>query len=310
MTPLRIAIVGTGAHMREHLLPTLRALPGVQIAAVASRDGTHAAELVTELGAGRSYAGWESALESGVDGVVVAGPPSLHAAVARAALEARVPIYIEKPPAPDLAVLDDLIAAEERSGGLAFVGYNFRFARLVVKMRASIAAPRYLRLRFVTAKPLAPLWDLPSVDASYLYAVAVHPLEAAINLFGSIRAVTGGLCPLGGARFAAYAAIAFNSGAAALLDLGNCGSRFDCHWQLVGHGGAVAVVDDFERLHCNGGGDAITIEDRDAGRGYGEALAAFAECIRERRPSPSPLSASRPVYEAIQMLLDCWRGRD
>ena len=310
MRPVRVAVVGTGPHMREHLLPTLRALPGVQVAAVASRDGTHAATLTTEIGAGRWYAGWEAAVESGVDGVVVAGPPSLHAAVARAALDAGVAVYIEKPPAPDLASLDDLIAAEQRSGGLAFVGYNFRFARLVEKMRGLVAAPRCLKLRFVTSKPVVPLWDLPSVDASYLYAIAVHPIEAAVDLFGSIRAVTGGTCRLGGARFAAHAALSFHSGAVALLELGNYGRRFDCRWELVGHDGSVAVVDDFERLRYIDGGDAIAVEDRDAGRGYAEALAAFAACIRERRPSPSPLGASRPVYEAIHMLLDRWSGKD
>ena len=49
MTPLRIGLVGAGAHAAEVIVPTLMSTPGVQLSAICSR-GSSAVELADAWG--------------------------------------------------------------------------------------------------------------------------------------------------------------------------------------------------------------------------------------------------------------------
>jgi predicted dehydrogenase len=84
-----IGFVGLGSIARDKHVPGFRALPGVEVAAVATSSPTSAARTAAELGIPRVHADWRAVIDDPtVDAVVCAAWPDLHAPVVLAALDA------------------------------------------------------------------------------------------------------------------------------------------------------------------------------------------------------------------------------
>jgi predicted dehydrogenase len=138
---LRVGMVGLGMIFDETYRPCFEhlreaglfrrdfGLVEVELAGVASRTGSRAERYLNEgkLGAFKSFAGADAArnlLAHGVDAVCVATPDDRHFAVAKAALEARKHVLIEKPCVLRLQELDELASLARKNGVLAKVVYH------------------------------------------------------------------------------------------------------------------------------------------------------------------------------------------
>lgn len=119
-------------------------LPDMRPVAVADSDPARAADLAAALGA-RAAPRWEDLLtDPEVAVVVVATPPSSHASIARAALEAGRHVLCEKPLATDAASAADVRTAAERSGRVLVVDHVLRYnplLRAVSRLRGSLLGP-------------------------------------------------------------------------------------------------------------------------------------------------------------------------
>ncbi|MGW8567831.1 Gfo/Idh/MocA family protein [Isoptericola sp. NPDC055881] len=131
---LTIGIVGTGGIARAHVAGYRRFDEECEIVALCDPAPGRAEALRAELGldGARVYtdAGEMLATEQAIgrlDLVSVATPPSTHAALAVAALEAGVDVLVEKPMAPSLEECDAMIAAAEANGRLLSVVAQNRF---------------------------------------------------------------------------------------------------------------------------------------------------------------------------------------
>lgn len=86
---LRIGIVGAGGITRGRHVPGFRAIPGVELHGVVNRSPASTVAAAHELGIGTTYPDWHALVaDPGIDAVVVATWPYLHAPVTIAALEA------------------------------------------------------------------------------------------------------------------------------------------------------------------------------------------------------------------------------
>jgi predicted dehydrogenase len=128
-----------------------------------------------------------------VDGVVVATPNNLHAAVAKIALERGVPVLVEKPVATTFADAQELAELAERHGTFVLVGYNSRHAP------AALLFERLLRERFLgklqhfhfefgTAGGWAPLsgynLDRKQSGGGVLVTTGTHSIDRMLAWFG------------------------------------------------------------------------------------------------------------------------------
>lgn len=127
---LRIGIVGTGGIADAHI-EGYRAFPDeCEITALADVVPGRAAQKAEAfaLGGARVFDDPVAMIASGlVDLVSIATPPSTHAALAIAALDAGVHVLVEKPMAPSLEECDAMLAAQERSGKVLSVVAQNRF---------------------------------------------------------------------------------------------------------------------------------------------------------------------------------------
>src|SRR5689334_16087300 len=125
---VRVGILGCGGIARVAHLPSLARIDGVSIVALADPDASclSAARGITNNAA--TFADYADVVAmEGVDAVVVALPPALHADATIAALRAGKHVYVEKPLATSLDDAARVVAAWEGTSLTGMMGFNYRF---------------------------------------------------------------------------------------------------------------------------------------------------------------------------------------
>lgn len=112
---LRVGVIGAGANTRAKHLPLLRAIPGVEIVAVANRSRESSERVAREFGIARVAPDARAIIEAGdVDAVVIGTWPYLHAELSIAALRAGKHVLTEARMARDFAEAQAMLAEARR----------------------------------------------------------------------------------------------------------------------------------------------------------------------------------------------------
>jgi myo-inositol 2-dehydrogenase/D-chiro-inositol 1-dehydrogenase len=181
---MRVGVVGVGRIGVLHA-GTLTDDPRVDALVVADLDRARARTVAAELGAG--VAEVDELFESGLDAVVVATGTAAHAGLVHRALDAAVPVFCEKPLAPDLAGTAEVLVHANATGVPLQVGFQRRFD---AGYRAAREAVRDGELGFVHSL-LATTYDATPPDAGYIAASGGIFRDCLIHDFDAIRFVTG-----------------------------------------------------------------------------------------------------------------------
>ncbi len=135
MEQIRVGIVGCGEVTQIMHLPSLNQL-NRQFKVTALCDvSEHVLQAVgDQWQVPKRYLDYhELVLQADVDAVLIANPDAFHAEVALAAIGAGKHVLIEKPMCITLAEADAIIAAEQRAGVIAQVGFMRRYAPAFVE---------------------------------------------------------------------------------------------------------------------------------------------------------------------------------
>lgn len=152
-----ILIIGSGSIGKRHAR-NLAAL-GCRISCVDPRDDRRA-ELAAETPVIGSFARMGEALAAGgLDGVVIGSPTAYHPGDTIAALEAKLPVLLEKPVAKTAAEAREMLAAETRTGTPLLLGYTWRWWPPLLRVREMLAAGRIGTVRHVQFHMSAHLAD-------------------------------------------------------------------------------------------------------------------------------------------------------
>jgi predicted dehydrogenase len=214
---VKILLVGLGSVGQRHAR-NLRALLGDRVELLAYRarggglvppaDGPAPAEAALGI---RRVATLEAGLAERPDAVFVTNPTALHLPAARAAVDAGCHVFIEKPLADTWDGVDDFLAAVDRKGVVAALGYQLRFHPGLTRLRellegGAIGRPLAARLEFGEYLPAWHPWE----DYRQGYAARrdlgggvlltqIHDIDYACWLFGTparVSAVGGHLSDL------------------------------------------------------------------------------------------------------------------
>ena len=151
MTPIRLAIVGLGKIARDQHLPSIAATPGIELAAVASRnaqlDGVACFPTLADLLNG----------VPDLDAVALCTPPQVRREQAALALASGKHVLLEKPPGATVSELGPLIKAAAAGGKTLFATWHSRFAPAVEPARAFLAE-RQIRSVTITWKEDVRIW--------------------------------------------------------------------------------------------------------------------------------------------------------
>ena len=152
----RLAIIGAGNYASRTLGPAFKNA-GADLHTVVSSGGISGTYTARKMGAANSSTDTNSVFaDPDIDAVVIATRHDSHAALVIRALDADKHVFVEKPIALDREELTAIEDARERAIARGFepvvtVGFNRRFAPLVEKMTAALAAGSQPKAMVITA---------------------------------------------------------------------------------------------------------------------------------------------------------------
>ncbi len=109
-----------------------------------------------------------------LDVVTIPTPVPLHAAMHRAAVEAGLAVYLEKPPTLSAAELEEMLAVEARAARATNVGFNFIVDPLRQRMKTRLVAGEFGALRRVVIHALWPRTDAYFARAAWAGRLRLH----------------------------------------------------------------------------------------------------------------------------------------
>lgn len=196
---IKVAVVGLGKMGISHL-SIARALPGVDLAAVCDSSGIMLDVLGKYTGL-RTYTSLDRMLaEEGLDAVIVATPTRLHSPMVRAALEAGVAVFCEKPFCLSTTEGEALAALAAEKQLVTQVGYHNRFVGVFAEVKRLLEAGAIGTVTHslaeaygpVVLKPQGGTWrSRKSEGGGCLYDYAAHPLNLMNWYLGEPEAVAG-----------------------------------------------------------------------------------------------------------------------
>jgi predicted dehydrogenase len=148
-SPLRAALLGCGSYGATHAA-YLSAAEDVELVAVADLDPARAANFQARFGAARAATDpaelWAA---TDIDLVWICTPHDTHAPLAEQATAAGKAFFLEKPLAITMADCARIVAATERAGVFAAVGFKLRFFPAVVAARAWMQRPAFTQAHVI-----------------------------------------------------------------------------------------------------------------------------------------------------------------
>ena len=252
---MRIGLVGVGRIGVFHA-STLRGLPGVDSLVVTDADLGRAREVAGQTGAQAAESVAEL-LGAGIDALVIAATTGAHPELIKRGVQAGVPVFCEKPVAPDVEGTLDVIKVASGSAVPVQIGFQRRFDE---GFRAARAAARSGSLGWLhTIRSTT--FDGAPPPAGYIRGSGGIFRDCAVHDFDAIRWVSGRevaqvyatganrgeeFFRAAGDVDTACAALRMDDGTLAMVNCGRYnGAGYDVRLEVLGSAGSVcAGLDD------------------------------------------------------------------
>ncbi|MCX5658302.1 MAG: Gfo/Idh/MocA family oxidoreductase [Planctomycetota bacterium] len=249
MNEVSIGFVGCGSHATNNLYPMLR-YARCRLQAVCDLQPELAERNARIFGAKAHYTDVDRMLGSErLDAVMVVGPSELHHRVGLKALARGLPVFVEKPPAPDLARTRELIDAARANKTFLMTGFMKRHGMAYAKARAMIRSGEFVPAMGFFRYGHWAMTDLRGM----LGGMCIHPIDLALSLMGEPVRVHSQM--LRSARATSLAVtLRFASGTIAQLMLDASQPRIQEHVVLSGSmdgGNAMIVVDNVQQMEVH-----------------------------------------------------------
>lgn len=196
---VRIGVVGLGKMGISHL-SIIGAHPAAEVAAVCD-SLRYVLDVLAKYTAVTTFTSWQKMFATAdLDAVIISTPTAAHAEVARAALEAGLHVFCEKPLTLSPSESEALAALAAASGLVTQVGYHNRFVATFVELERLVRADAIGRVTHALAESYGPVVLQPkgstwrsrrTAGGGCLYDYAAHPIDLLQWLFGEPTAVRG-----------------------------------------------------------------------------------------------------------------------
>lgn len=189
-TPTRIGFVGAGGIADRHV-GTLGQMPDVEIVGFADPDVERARALASKVGT-RAYISHEDLLErEEIDAVYICVPPFAHGEPERAAIDAGLPFFVEKPLSLDIDAAESIAGAVEKSGLVTAAGYHWRYLDTVEEAYGLLRDnPAQLVTGYwLDQTPPPQWWWREDTSGGQIVEQATHIIDVARYLVGEIAEV-------------------------------------------------------------------------------------------------------------------------
>ena len=287
--PIRVAVVGCGGFARQFHLPNLKSSSDLHLRALIASSGQSAKEMAARYGADYCSTRLEEALaDDSVDAVMILTRDNSHARMTLEALRAGKHVFCEKPLCVSLEECESIAEALQDGGPLCMVGFNRRFAPLVLELKkllAGVPGPRMCVYRVNAGSLSRDNWVFdPQYARGRVVGEICHFVDLLYDLIGAepVSITAQGMgdqtseCELEDLA----AVLRFADGSVASVVYTAAGTTVYPKERLeVFCGGNVYALDDFRRLTVRGS-KRLDLTNRSQDKGHGAELAHFVTAIR------------------------------
>ena len=307
-----VAFIGMGNYARSVLLPKVRGAEGVTLTSVVTKTGISANHSKDKFGFSQAATDASAALdEAATDAVFVATRHDTHAALAARALRAGKHVFCEKPLAIDAPGVEDAMGAARASNRVLTVGFNRRFAPLLVEAKKALeprSGPLMMIYRINAGMLPSDSWIQRDEGGGRILGEVCHFVDSLTYLCGSLPTEVQA-ASAGGQSDAVSAILRFADGSVGTIVYSSLGdpSLPKEYLEAFANGRAVRL-NDFTELTVHAGGKSRVSKGRQD-KGQSQLVAAFLEAARGRAAAPIPLDEIEAVTLATLAIEEALRSR-
>ncbi len=312
MKKLRIGFIGCGRHATKVLYPSLH-LARLELVAVCDIDENKAQRNARWFGAQSVYTDHQQMLEKeSLDAVIICTGPTTHTPLAIDCIESGLPVFVEKPPALNLAEVERLRERSEALGVPVMVGTMKRHAIIYRRMKEIISAPDFGPIVAVEAK-MGLGWKNKNGFALLLDA-GIHIIDLLRFLMGEVMEVSHQKYELDQTHTGYAIALKFKSGAVGTLSVTDqqLWTRNNERVEITGKGQFVLAENMIHLSHYRPDGEIGVWEpgfsipnDENSSLfigGYADELRSFAEAISAGIPMQAGIADACAALQIIKQI--------
>jgi predicted dehydrogenase/threonine dehydrogenase-like Zn-dependent dehydrogenase len=297
---VRMGFIGAGAYSSRTLVQAFKGA-GAELRTIVSAGGVSATHYGRKFGFAQAASDAAAILaDPEIDAVCIATRHDSHARYVEAALKAGKHVFVEKPLCLTMDELAGIEAAHAAVGGarLLMVGFNRRFAPMVVKAKARLATTPGRKSFIMTVNagqiPAEHWIQDPAVGGGRLVGEGCHFIDLLRHLAGA--PVTdfdaAGMEAPGGAPRADTAVIrlSFADGSLGVINyFANGAKAFPKERLEVFAAGRILVVDNYRKLTGYGMPGFRAVRALSQDKGQAACARAFVAAVKAGGPAPIPL---------------------
>ena len=296
----RVAFIGLGNYARGVLLPALKKIEGVTLATVVTATGLSAGHAGETHGFATVATEAAAALDDASVGTVfIATRHDTHAALVTAALDAGKHVFCEKPLASDEEGLRLVLDAAARSQALLTVGFNRRFAPLLLAAKDALRArtsPLVMLYRINAGAIPGDSWIQGDEGGGRVVGEVCHFVDALTFLAGA-PPVEVSAAAARGHDDAVSILLRFSDGSTGTIVYSSLGdASVPKEYVEIFTGGCVIQLDDFRTLTVTRGGRAKSTKAAQD-KGQGALVRTFIAAVRQGGLPPIRLAELAAVTE-------------
>ena len=308
---LGVAFVGLGNYAKSSLLPEVTKAKGATLTAVVTSTAISAGHSAKKYGFAVAATAPEAAFDdAATDVVFIATRHDTHADLATRALQAGKHVFCEKPLALDEASLARVMAAALAAPGLLTVGFNRRFAPLLVQAKAALeprTGPLLMLYRVNAGVVPADSWVTRGEGGGRILGEACHFVDALSYLCGAAP-VSAQAVAARGLADGVTALLTFADGSTGTILYAPQGDPgVPKEYCEIFASGRIVRLDDFTKLTINVDGKERIVTARQD-KGQAALVAAFLAAAKSGGPAPIPLADLAAVSEATLAIERALRG--
>lgn len=285
--------IGFGNYAKSVLLPALKKAGNERLTTVVTSTGLSAHDAAERQGFAHAATDPQAVLgDADTDCVFIATRHDSHARLTVEALKAGKHVFVEKPLALTLDQLAEVQAAATAAPGVLTVGFNRRFAPMMVEAKATLAnrgGPIAMHYRINAGHVPGDSWLHGSEGGGRIAGEACHFVDALTFLAGGPPVAIESFSP-DGVSDTVSAVLRFADGSTGTILYSSLGdSSLPKEYLEVFASGLVIRLDDFRKLHITRGGKTTTKSASAQDKGQAGLVKAFYAAARDGAPPPIPL---------------------
>ena len=302
-----VAFIGLGNYAKGTLLPVFRKADGIKLTTVVTSTGLSAGHAGEKYGFATIATDAEAALNDASSSmIVIATRHDSHADLVSAALLAGKNVFCEKPLAIDDEGLAKVLAAADGAAGTLTVGFNRRFAPLLVKAKQALeprSGPLVMIYRVNAGVIPATNWIQRDEGGGRIVGEVCHFVDALTFLCGSLP-IEAQAVKAKGHDDAVSILLRFADGSTGTIVYSSLGDpAVSKEYIEVFAQGRVAQLEDFCKLTVTSNG-RVSRSVAAQNKGQSALVQAFIAASRGERKAPIALNELSAVTEATFAIED------